>query len=119
MKYLFLLLFCVLSFSCSSNIPEKTKIEIGDDVVIQSNGITTTVATDEETFMKLVEAGASKDKEAFDVLVFSGKVFSVESGTKACVINNGIVSKVRLIDGKFEGQYVWLDRSWLKPLNKK
>lgn len=58
----------------------------------------------------------SKDEDRYNALIMAGKTFSVENGTKARITDyNNAAFEVKIIEGKFEGRYIWLATGWAKP----
>jgi hypothetical protein len=115
-----LLLFLTVSFllGCNSVEPVKNDLDSGFKkgliVTIRTNGTVTYVGKDKETIELFVKAIVEKKQESLNILRLSGKLFVVEDGTKAEVIQDGMVTQVVIVDGKFKDTNAWVIREWLK-----
>ena len=117
-----ILTMCLLFIGCSETETKDKKQDlfIGDDVKIQTTAKSAVVANDRESLDMFIKVAMSKDDDRFNALIFANKIFSVENGTKARITDyNNAAFEVKVLEGKFEGRYVWVATSWVKPLKSK
>ena len=74
------------------------------------------MATSEAAYDELIEAIVADDDYGRNLLILSGRAFSVRSGTKVRVLDLSIFgsTKVRIVDGKHSGRLAWTEISFLK-----
>lgn len=70
------------------------------------------VSEDEQTYKELIDAVMAQDNIGIKKLVlYSGRVFTVDSGTKVLVLESGLErAKVRILEGDNYGKSGWVIR---------
>lgn len=97
-------------YSYQANPPQKMAAR-GDNVSIiaGSNSATVPVATTKEADDEYSKALHSKDQIGYDLLFSSGKMFRVDAGTKALVIDRTVnMAQLRILEGKHQGKSGWV-----------
>lgn len=97
-------------YSYQTNPPQKMAAR-GDKVSIISgkDSATAPVATTKEVDDEYSKALSSKDQIGYDSLFASGKMFRVDAGTEALVIDRSMnMAQLRILEGKHEGKTGWV-----------
>ena len=88
----------------------STTFAAGDEAVLRSSsGVPVLVAVDKDALEAAVDAAATGDDYAKSELLLTGRLFSVDSGTRVLVTGLALFStKVRILEGPYEGRTVWV-----------
>jgi hypothetical protein len=74
------------------------------------------VAIDEQSRDRAIQLQRADDRRGLGELVLAGRIFRVESGAKAIVIDPGILTtEIRLLDGPHAGKAGLIDAEFIKP----
>ena len=107
-----LLIIAVLTNGCdTTTTSSKPRIPVGEEGIIDCGGSICGIAATEEAWREYRKAIRAKDTHGSAALMMSGKLFTVDKGTKALVIdyNPGTaLSKIRILEGKGEGLAGWV-----------
>lgn len=101
--------------ACSSNSSTSSGFTAGSEVYIRGGSATGFVASDSATLLELEKAQSANDSIGVSNLIQSGRVWAVNNGTKALVIDSdsrGGVN-VRILEGRQTGRSGWTDEAWL------
>ena len=111
------LFFCLLIMAVFTNgcdttaTSSKPRLEVGQEGIIDCGVSTCGIAATEEAWREYRKSIRAGDTYGTADLIMSGKLFTVEKGTKALVIdyNPGTaLSKIRILEGKREGLAGWI-----------
>ena len=127
---IFLLLmigFCIVSInqepppsgatSPTESRPSTPTVSIGDDVILRWADADTGgyLAVDDAAWNAMFEAMNAKDNIGLMQLIEAGRVYVVQSGTSARILDTGFTSyKVRLMDGTSAGVAGWTVREFVQ-----
>ncbi len=116
-RFIVNLIFCLLIIAVLTNgcdltpTPPKPSISVGEKGIIDCGGSMCCIATSEEAWREYRKTIRAKDIHGTANLMMAGKLFTVDRGTKALVIdyNPGTaLSKIRILEGKGEGLAGWV-----------
>jgi hypothetical protein len=107
-----LLIISVLIIGCDTETSSsKPRLEIGQEGIIDCGGSTCAIAVTEEAWREHRKALNAKDAHGTAALLMTGRLFTVEKGARALVIdyNSGTaLTKIRILQGKGEGLAGWV-----------
>lgn len=115
MKYLTFFLICFLFLACSENTVKEKTLTIGDSVKFISESEATPVTKSDKLLKALTKVLVSKDEDRIREMILNKEIFNISKGTTGKITDfsdNGF--EVKVISGKFEGQYVWVNKIFLK-----
>lgn len=95
----------------------STTFMVGDAAVLHSDqGQPLLVAVDKDTLDAAIDAAIAGDDYAGAELVLTGRLFSVDSGTRVLVIDLALfATKVRILEGPYAGTPGWVVDEALRP----
>ena len=90
---------------------------MGDKAILyDDHGIPVLVAVDYESHEALMNALAADDDYGASELLLTGRLLSVQSGTRVLVTDLELyVTEVRILEGPYEGRKVWVIDELLRP----
>src|SRR5437588_7979674 len=91
---------------------ERPFVEAGSKLAL-ATGI---IATDQRALRDVVDAVENHNKPAFESLYITGKIFTVPKQTHVLILENtdNGESKVRILDGKYNGIEGWVSDNWFR-----
>jgi RNA polymerase subunit RPABC4/transcription elongation factor Spt4 len=96
----------------NSNISSKS---ISDICTLSTNIDIVPIAVSKSAFEEWTKARIAKDDPGMKELVLSGKIFFVQTGTKAKIIDRDyLIRKVRILNGDKEGIAGWVAADYVK-----
>lgn len=110
------LAFCLLTITVLINgcdmttTSSKPRLQVREEGIVDCGGSICGIATSEEAWREYRKSIRAKDVHGSATLMMSGKLFTVDRGTKALVIdyNPGTaLSKIRILEGKGKGLAGW------------
>ena len=107
-----------LSSSPSGNDSSpSTILTVGDKATLYDDqGTPVLVAVDYESLEALINALAADDDYGASELLLTGRLFSVDSGTRVLVTDLALyATEVRILEGPYEGRKVWVVDELLSP----
>ena len=89
---------------------------LGQEVsLISSSKKGMVMCIDKNAYDQWTKAQVAKDNDGIAELLFAGKIWHVDDGTPALVLENGLfITKVRLEGGKNGGKTGWVDNIYIK-----
>jgi hypothetical protein len=98
------------SSSSSSNSTSYSSKANGDSVSLQSAFLGTTKENEKE----VVKYAVRKDQQSIMDLIYNGKAFAVEDGTKATILDSSFdMYQVRITSGSQSGKTGWLPKEFV------
>lgn len=95
--------------------PQASRPMTGEEGRLRSGSADVLVAVDEDSFSKLIDSGVARDNEGLVLLIASGKVFRVPSGTKVRVLSPGFLkSEVRVLEGDHYARSGFVPVEWVE-----
>lgn len=111
--FVIIAIFTIFIIMAFLNAPSYRSI--GQDAVLNSGGDLVPVAINEAAFNDWTKARVAKDKTGMTFLLASGRIFSVDTGTKVRVIDQAyLIRKIRILSGEKEGASGWVSADYLK-----
>jgi hypothetical protein len=95
----------------------STLLMVGDNATLYDDqGVPILVAVDYESLEAAIQASVANDDYGAHELVLTGRLFSVNSGTKVLVTDLALyATEVRILEGPYEGRKVWVVDEVLRP----
>jgi hypothetical protein len=108
------LLCAVLVVGCGDG-SSSTILEPGATVEIGGSSNSTVCSTSKENHQQLAKYARAKDKQGMQEMLLQGKIFLVEKGTTAKVLQTTTLDgiEIKIQDGNHKGTECWTERSFL------
>ena len=90
-------------------------LEPGAMVTLEGTSASVVCSTSKENHQQLGKLARAKDKKGMESMLDLGRIFLVDSGTKAIVLQTTLVDgiEIRIQEGLYEGKECWTERSFL------
>lgn len=107
----------IILSSTGSDSSRSTFLTVGDKASLYDDqGTPVLVAVDYESLEALINALAADDDYGASELLLTGRLFSVDSGTRVLVTDLALyATEVRILEGPYEGRKVWVVDELLRP----
>lgn len=93
----------------------ETTSNIGRKYELYNGGSSIPVASNLESFKKMIDSSVSNDIIGYTNLKSSGQLFNVESGTDVLILDSKINKRqVRILEGKYYGKSGWVPYEWVR-----
>jgi hypothetical protein len=108
------LIFMLASCTGSVSVPA---LSVGEEGTIDSGGEITPVGISESAIEAWTKARVAKDQHGMFLLMNSGEIFSVKTGTKVLVIDTAMAKrKIRILAGEKTGASGWVSEDYVKKI---
>ena len=110
-------IWILLASPSGNGSSRSTSLTIGDKAILYDDqGIALLVAVDYQSLEALIDALAADDDYGASELLLTGRLFSVDSGTRVLVTDLALfTTEVRILEGPYEGRKVWVVDEVLRP----
>lgn len=108
----FLILLCLLLFSCGgSNMPD-----VGSEAVLYLKGSEVVLLADSKpAYKQFIKIQTAKDKHGFNQMVSAGKIFAVPNGTRVLILDLDLAAyEVRILQGEHKNRTGWIAYEFAK-----
>jgi hypothetical protein len=111
----FLLIGFFATFSSNLGDGGSPSVSVGKKGTLQSGGELVPVAITDSDFKEWMKAIVAKDQQGQTLLISSGKIMFVKSGSGVLVIDTDwLERKVRILDGDHKGKSGWVLYEYVK-----